>query len=228
MKPEPSYEDFLQKWSESYTSKNYDSSFAGYLLGKSHEWSEVEFDANNNFDKVLEVGAGTSVHLNSVRHQFNEYWITDLNLPMLDMISEKHNSDDKKVITQQEDATRLSFPDNSFDRLIAAHVLEHIYRPHEVLREWARVVKPGGVITLVLPCDPGIAWRLGRYISARGKFTRDGIDYDYWMAREHVNAINNLSALVRYYFSSVKEVWRPCYVPSMDINLFYITHITVE
>jgi ubiquinone/menaquinone biosynthesis C-methylase UbiE len=35
---------------------------------------------------------------------------------------------------------RLSYADNSFDRLIAIHVLEHIYQPHLALKEWVRDV----------------------------------------------------------------------------------------
>jgi SAM-dependent methyltransferase len=104
-------------------------------------------------------------------------------------------------------------------------VLEHLPAPHAVLREWSRVVKPGGIISLVLPCDPGIAWRLGRAVGSRGKFVRAGLDYDYWMAREHINAINSLVALVEYYFPHREVAWKPFRVPSMDLNLFYIAHL---
>jgi hypothetical protein len=47
------------------------------------------------------------------------------------------------------------------------------------------------------------------------------------MAREHVNAINNLVSLVRYYFRNVSEEWLPFRIPSMDLNLFYVAHIRV-
>ena len=130
-----------------------------------------------------------------------------------------------KIHFSQEDANKLSFQNNSFDRVIAAHVLEHLYRPCDVMREWVRVLKPGGVMTLVLPCDPGLLWRLGRYAVARKKFIKAGVEYDYWQAREHVNPINNLVSFIRYYFPGVEEKWLPCRVPSIDINLFYIVHV---
>ena len=132
-----------------------------------------------------------------------------------------------KVRVAIEDATRLSFADNQFDRVIAAHVLEHLYKPHEVLREWVRVLKPGGVLSLVLPCDPGFAWRLGRYAVARPRFMKAGFLYDYWMAREHVNPINNLASFVRHYFHDIDEQWLPMRVPSIDLNLFLIVHARV-
>lgn len=228
VKHDPNHAEYLQHWSELYESNNYDHGLAGYFLNKSHEWSERPFAEDQHFSKVLEVGAGTGVHLHHVRHSFDEYWLTDLNPPMLDQsIAPQHISHQGHVIPQTENATALSFPDATFDRVIAAHVLEHLYQPHVVLREWVRVLKSGGVLTLVLPCDPGVAWRLGRYASARKKFIRAGLDYDYWMAREHVNPINVLVAFVRYYFENIVEDWRPFRIKSMDINLFYIAHIRV-
>ncbi len=224
MKSDPSFDVYMEKWAALYEGKNYDEGLAGYFLTKSHEWCEKPFSSSDSFSKVLEVGAGTGIHLQHVRHRFDHYLMTDLNAPMLK--SAEKRAKGGVVETKAEDATRLTFADGTFDRVIAAHVLEHLPSPHTVLREWWRVLKEGGVLSIVLPCDPGVAWRLGRTVGARGKFVRAGIEYDYWMAREHVNAINNLVAFVRYYFGdAVKESWRPFHVPSMDLNLFYIAHI---
>lgn len=225
MKADPSHQEYIQRWSELYEDLNYNAGLAGYFLKKSHAWCEQRFGEEDYFPRVVEVGAGSGVHLDYVRHRFDEYVMTDLNPPMLDRIQSSGRSG--RVVTSREDACSLSFPDASFDRLIAAHVLEHLVNPHEVLREWARVVKPGGVMTLVLPCDPGLGWRLGRALGSRGKFIRAGIQYDYWMAREHVNPINNLVPFLRYYFEDISEQWLPMRVPSMDLNLFYIAHLKV-
>ncbi|GMR18792.1 MAG: hypothetical protein BMS9Abin33_1235 [Gammaproteobacteria bacterium] len=226
MKADPDYEDYLKQWSSLYEKNNYDEGLAGYFLTKSHQWSERHFCSDMHMNRVLEVGAGTGMHVRFVEHSYDEYVITDLNPPLLEKIK-VDESKENKIIIKTEDASNLGFPDKSFDRVIAAHVLEHLYRPHEILREWVRVLKPGGILSLVLPCDPGMAWRLGRTISARRKFVKAGMDYDYWMAREHVNAINNLVSLIRFYFEDVHEEWRPSRVPSIDLNLFYIAHIRV-
>ncbi len=49
---------------------------------------------------------------------------------------------------------QLIFPNEYADRVAAVHVFEHFYRWEimEVLREWKRVLKPGGKIILELPC----------------------------------------------------------------------------
>lgn len=49
------------------------------------------------------------------------------------------------------DATRLPFPDNTFDHVIAAEVLEHIPDDEAALAELARVLKPGGTIAVTVP-----------------------------------------------------------------------------
>jgi SAM-dependent methyltransferase len=222
MKPDPDHDEYIRLWSELYEKKNYDSGIAGYMLKKSHIWAESKFNENCYFKRVLEVGAGSGVHVRFVRHRFDEYVMSDSN-PHFNV--KPQSSASGTIAVAREDATRLSFSDNSFDRVIATHVLEHLVHPHSVLREWWRVVKPGGVLSLVLPCDPGVAWRLGRAVGSRGKFVRAGLEYDYWMAREHVNSINNLVALLRYYFDDLSEQWLPFRIPSMDLNLFYIAHL---
>jgi SAM-dependent methyltransferase len=49
------------------------------------------------------------------------------------------------------DATTLPFADNSVDYVVTSHVLEHIANPVAALAEWYRVLRPGGIIYLVVP-----------------------------------------------------------------------------
>ena len=48
---------------------------------------------------------------------------------------------------------RLPFADNEFDVVYASHVLEHIawYDVQRVLKDWVRVVKPGGSLEIWVP-----------------------------------------------------------------------------
>lgn len=41
--------------------------------------------------------------------------------------------------------------DNAYDFIVASHVLEHLANPLKAVREWQRVVRPGGVILIVVP-----------------------------------------------------------------------------
>ena len=48
-------------------------------------------------------------------------------------------------------AGALPFHDHSLDYVIASHVLEHVANPVAALVEWYRVVRPGGILYLIVP-----------------------------------------------------------------------------
>lgn len=223
MKPDP--EDLWSgEYAEKYEAALYGKTPAGYVMRRSHEIIEKRFGPDHHFSNVLEVGAGSGGHLQYVRHSFDKYYMSDRSPQMLRQI-EHEGSREERCHLVVEDAENLSFPDDSFDRLIASHVLEHLNNPHKVLREWHRVVTPGGIISIVLPCDPGILWRLGRHFGPRRTAKRNGLAYDCVMALEHINSITNLLSLVRYYFDDVEEYFWPSKVGLPDLNLIYAAHI---
>lgn len=64
--------------------------------------------------------------------------------------------------TTRGDATRLPFPAGSFDRIIAAEVLEHIPDDEAAICELARVLRPGGTMAVTVPAwlAERICWAL--------------------------------------------------------------------
>jgi predicted SAM-dependent methyltransferase len=52
------------------------------------------------------------------------------------------------------DVHELPWPDNVADEITSIHLIEHIPMLNVglVLREWVRVLKPGGVLTIETPC----------------------------------------------------------------------------
>jgi SAM-dependent methyltransferase len=60
------------------------------------------------------------------------------------------------------DATAMPFGDASFDRVIAAEVLEHIPADQRALDEIARVLRPGGLLAVTVPAwlPERICWLL--------------------------------------------------------------------
>lgn len=219
--------NWRNRFSSLYDSLNYSRGLQGFVMREGHKLLEKRYVKNHKFSKVLEIGAGCGEHTQFVRHEFDEYHLTDLNPNVLAYA--KKNLDSNNLTKYQfsvQGETDLHYPNEVFDRVIAAHVLEHIYKPHLALLEWKRVIKHGGTISVLIPCDPGILWRIGR-IFARKKMTNLGLNYDYIMAREHVNPCNNLIVLLQHIFPNSHATWWPSYVPSIDMNLFFAFHATV-
>lgn len=73
------------------------------------------------------------------------------------------------------DATRIPFPDGSFDKVIAAEVLEHLPADQAAMNEIARILRPGGVAAVTVPAwlPERICWRLSdEYHSNEGGHIR--------------------------------------------------------
>ena len=46
---------------------------------------------------------------------------------------------------------QLPLADNSVDYVISSHVIEHFYDPIKTIKEWLRVVRPGGYVYFIVP-----------------------------------------------------------------------------
>ncbi|WP_349972429.1 class I SAM-dependent methyltransferase [Pseudomonas caspiana] len=221
--------EYRERFSEVYDDANYVSPLQAFVMRASHRLVEKDFTCADYFSKVLEIGAGTGEHLPFVKHGFGEYTLSDMDHKTLEVAKAKTTALARgKLLFEVQKGGQLDYSDNTFDRVIATHVLEHIYQPHLALKEWIRVLKPGGTLSILIPTDPGMAWRLGRHLGPRKNAIAQGIAYDYVMAREHVNACNNLIAILRHYFNRAQEHWWPLPVPSIDLNLFFSFNTTIK
>ena len=43
------------------------------------------------------------------------------------------------------------FKDGKLDYVVSAHVIEHFFDPVKALKEWHRVIRPGGYIFIIVP-----------------------------------------------------------------------------
>jgi len=79
------------------------------------------------------------------------------------------------IMTSVADATRMPFPDDSFDFVIAAEVMEHIPADQLAMSEVARVLRPGGIAVVTVPAwlPERICWLLSDdYHNVRGGHIR--------------------------------------------------------
>jgi SAM-dependent methyltransferase len=72
-------------------------------------------------------------------------------------------------------ACALPFQDNTLDYVIASHVLEHVANPVAALAEWCRVLRPGGIIYVVVP-DRRATWEHQRALTPVAHLLDDYLD----------------------------------------------------
>ena len=197
----------------------------GFLMRYCHRKLEC-FKRREKYSKVLEIGAGNIPHLDYLKHDYDEYFIAETSTYALEFCKEMKN-----VKAYSYDGVNLPFEDDFFDRIIISHCLEHISEPEKFLFEVMNKLRNGGVLSISLPTDPGLLWRLGKiftkYYTAKRTYKISSNEYDYLLATEHINSIFNLISLIRYNFKNqIKENFLPFKIKLVDLNLFYNVHIT--
>lgn len=105
---------------------------------------------NASRGKVLEVGVGTGLSLPEYRTHLEITGI-DLAPEMLEKARERVQKDGITNVAglYEMDAGNLTFADGAFDTAVAMYVITVVPNPERVMRELARVTKPGGQVLLV-------------------------------------------------------------------------------
>ncbi|QDT48551.1 Demethylmenaquinone methyltransferase [Symmachiella dynata] len=114
---------------------------------------ERKFDATR-FHKILDIGAGAGQILGHLVKRTNptaELIGCDLSHQMLRRARTRLDSDRPNYVTA--DLTQLPFADDSFDCITCGWVIEHLHDPRPGLREFVRVLQPGGSMLLLATED---------------------------------------------------------------------------
>ncbi len=125
----------------------YDNTF-GWVASEGRKHA-VEI-INQSRGRVLEVGVGTGLSLPAYRRQLEIVGI-DLSPEMLAKARERVAQLGLTNVTglHEMDAGDLKFPDASFDTVVAMYVMTVVPDPEKVMRELARVCRPGGEVMIV-------------------------------------------------------------------------------
>jgi ubiquinone/menaquinone biosynthesis C-methylase UbiE len=110
--------------------------------------------------RVLDVGSGYSMFF-----QITTDWPFDLTCCDLDSAAmEKMRGMVPQWKWVVSDAVRLPFEDASFDALYAGEIIEHVSDADAALREWGRLLAPGGVLILTTPNRDRLLARANRSV----------------------------------------------------------------
>lgn len=121
----------------------------GKLLFQEGREAAVDFLEIKPGAKVLEVGVGTGLTLPIYPHHCSVVGV-DLSTSMLkeakELIAKKKL---QNATVKEMDATKLEFPDNSFDSVLGNLFISATSFPREALLEMKRVCKPNGTLVLM-------------------------------------------------------------------------------
>jgi SAM-dependent methyltransferase len=207
-------DDFMQLWHEILPER--------YRLIETFNHGYSVRNAPPGFTRTLEVGAGLGEHLAYEQlsaEQRAEYYALELRQNMADAIRERH-PDINTVVGDCQDT--LPFEDGYFDRIVAVHVLEHLPNLPAAIAEMHRLCNPrGGTVSVVIPCEGGLAYGLARRISAQRVFERRyrGHSYGWFIAREHLNRPSEIVDELTTLFEVSNRSFFPLAIPWVQVNL---------
>jgi phosphatidylethanolamine/phosphatidyl-N-methylethanolamine N-methyltransferase len=123
-----------------------------FTFGKVADWGRMRtVDYINGLEgRVLEVGIGTGISLPHYKRSLRVTAI-DLSPEMLKRARERVERERLSHVEDviEMDAGDMSFPDNSFDVVVAMYVLTVVPDPRRVMQELQRVCRPGGQVIVV-------------------------------------------------------------------------------
>jgi SAM-dependent methyltransferase len=167
--------------------------------------------------RTLEIGAGVGAHAGYEKLATQEYHCVELRQELADEIRKRHPLTHTSTGDCQQ---RLDFPDAHFDRVIAIHVLEHLPDLPRALDEVRRLLKPGGLFSVVIPAEGGLGYQLARKVSSQRLFEkRFNTSYDWYIKSEHCNTAREVLDELEKKFVVDHQLYYPAIVPSVDLNL---------
>jgi len=168
--------------------------------------------------RTLEIGAGLGEHLAYENLDDQDYTVNELREELAKEITKKYRSVTALVGDCQE---RIAVDDNSFDRILVIHVLEHLPNLPAALNEIHRILKlNGGKFVIVIPCEGGFSYWFARQISAKRLFQkRYHQSYDWLSSIEHINKPDEIILECEKLFKIEDMSYFPLKIPSVSLNL---------
>ena len=167
--------------------------------------------------RTLEIGAGIGGHLPFEDLSRQEYHVLEMRDEFCERLSQLPGIAGVHCVNVEQPTP---FDAESFDRVVAIHVLEHLRDLPRAVDEVYRILADDGIFDVVLPCEGGLAYYIARHISAKPFFEkRFGMSYDPIIANEHVNTLREVLETLEPHFVAESISRFPLGIPINSLNL---------
>jgi len=147
--------------------------FANVINRKTHQkLKEIVSDLIEPDDTVLECACGTGLLSAVIAEKCRKLTATDFSEKMLKK-AEKNCRAFRNITYAQADITVLSFPDSSFDKVVAGNVIHLLDNPLTALSELNRVCKDGGMLIIPTYMNRNDKGKTSSFACAVGKAGAD-------------------------------------------------------
>lgn len=167
--------------------------------------------------RTLEIGAGLGAHIGYEELSHQDYHALEMRQNVLSVLQQRYPAV-RAVLGNVEEST--PFGDGYFHRIVVVHVLEHLCNLPAALVEIDRLLGPSGLLSVVAPCEGGLAYSLARRISAQRLFEKTyRTPYAWFIEREHVNTYPEVRSELARRFRIIEEVRWPLRGLPLAMNL---------
>ena len=191
------------------------------------ELPEKIYGKSNENISILEVGTNNGEHISYVYPKWENYLATDIRMPQPEVLNKMRKLG---VCFEAANIQNLPFESSRFDRVISTCVFHHLENPDIGFKEIRRVLKIGGSISILLPNDPGIFYRLLWNMTTVRNAKKAGIVSETREnhTRENRNNYSELMKLLKGNFKKdeIKIIGFPFIFQSYHLNAITVIYIT--
>ncbi len=127
--------------------------------------------------KIIDVGCGTGSLLLQLIHSGYAVYGTDLSEECIRLTENriKKLAPGVNAVIKKCNAESIDFPDGHFDGLIAAEILEHVVDDTQAVKEFYRLLKPGGIALITVPANQKL-WDISDDMAGhKRRYSRDDL-----------------------------------------------------
>jgi phosphatidylethanolamine/phosphatidyl-N-methylethanolamine N-methyltransferase len=192
----------------------------------------LDFGVNKKYNRhIVEIGGGAHTHLEYMDTKFiDSYTIIDSSIfqKKIYKLKKKYPNINFKFVNYK----KKNPIKKKFTRMIASHSFEHFNNFESNFLKLLNLMNKESIISIALPCDPGLLWRFLQYFSylnqKKNYNWKNFKEKDLDDARDHITPVQNIYKIINYYFKSIKRIFFPLFIPIIEINIFLIIQVELK